>query len=181
MKNRLPRIIILMGLLAVLAGSPAYAIPDWTFSTIPASGDISGPAGSTIGWGYTITNLDTTNWLVLGGLSADAFLNGTPNSLFDYPIVAPSSTVTVTYDGVNGLYELTWDLGAPDGFVNSGTFIASADWYDGDPFGGGNFVAAAPDRSALYSATVVPEPSALFLVGTGLLIAGTVGRRFIKK
>jgi len=43
----------------------------------------------------------------------------------------------------------------------------SAQWYDGDPFNGGNFIADALDTNAAYSATVsssaTPEP-ALFPV-----------------
>ena len=158
--------------LVLLFGSPsAYAIPDWSFDTIPATGEVVGTPGTTVGWGYTISNPDPVNWLFVSGLSADAFENGTPLVLFDFPLVGPG-TLSVPNEGVNGLFALTWDAVAPVGFVNRGTFILSADWYDGDPLAGGNFLQAAPERSAAYSATVtspaVPEPASLFLLGSGL-------------
>jgi len=137
------------------------------FNLIPASGGVSGPAGSTVGWGYSITNESTTDWLLTTNLNSDSFANGTANSLFDFPEVAPGATVTEPFDAINslGLFELTWDPGAPSGFVNSGNFVLSAQWYDGDPFNGGNFTADAPDTNAAYSATVsssaAPEPALL--------------------
>ena len=33
----------------------------FAFNTIPSGGVISGPAGSTIGWGYSITNSSVTS------------------------------------------------------------------------------------------------------------------------
>jgi len=171
-KNHLA-LLILGACLALLEIPIAAAMPVWSFSVLPTGGDISGPAASTIGWGYTISNPDPVNSLSLTGLVADPFLNGTPDgSLFDYPIVAPNSTVTVPYNGSAGLYALTWDATAPSGFVNSGTFVLSADWLDA----GGNFLQAAADQSATYSATVsaVPAPAAIWLFGSGLL--GLLGR-----
>ena len=44
---------------------------------IPFSGGVAGPPGSTVGWGYTITN-NTALWIRAEAVSSDAFLNGTP-------------------------------------------------------------------------------------------------------
>ncbi len=160
----------LLVFLIVYAVAPAAHADTWTFGPLPTSGAISGVPGSTIGWGYTITNQSATNWLVLSGLSADPFQNGTPFSVFDFPILGPGATVTLPFDATNvlGLYALTWDPTAPIGFVNSGTFLLNAEWWDNDPLAGGNFVSFGIDQSAPYSATVVPEPGTLLLVASGL-------------
>ena len=173
----------------LVAIKPAFA-DDLTLSLLPAS-DISGPAGSTIGWGYSITN-NTLNWVETDNLNAGIFLNGTPASAFDFPILAPMSVVTEEFSSVAtgscsappcGLYELTWDSGAPVGFVNSGTFTVSADYFDGDPNDPSSTdLGPAPDMTADYSATVsspgsVPEPSALMLLGTIIAALTLYSRR----
>lgn len=179
------RSLLATGLFFFLTSS--LAADTITFTTLPADGNVSGPAGSTVGWGYSITNNSDTDWFLATDLEPDSsFTNGTPTSLFDFPEVAPDSTVTEAFDPVNliGLYELTWDPTAPDGSINSGNFILSGQWYDGDPFNGGNYIADAIDSSAAYTATVAeessatPEPSSLFLVLTALgVLAVTRGRR----
>ena len=154
---------------------------EWIFTTDPSNGIISGEAGATIGWGYSITNSDTSDWLVISGLSAGSFQYGTPDdSIFDYPILAPLTSVIVPYDGSNGLFQLTWDTSAPVGFMNLGSFTLNAEYYNGDPFAGGNFVDFAPDKSADYAAIVtaptpVPEPTTMLLLGSGLV--GMLGFR----
>jgi len=169
-------------LLCCLCAPPlSGALFDWTFE-VAGDPDIAGPPGSTIGWGYTISNLDPGNWLAPTAVDADLFQHASPLVLFDFPILAPNQTVTVFYDPVNffGLYQLTWDLDAPAGFVNAGTFVITSDWYDDDPLAGGNLLPPGSTRSASYSATVgvvVPEPASAQLIVLALAAAAIVGRR----
>ncbi|HNY41795.1 MAG TPA: PEP-CTERM sorting domain-containing protein [Bryobacteraceae bacterium] len=153
-----------------------------TFDVLPAGGAISGPAGSTIGWGYSLTNESASEWLLTVGLNTDSFLDGTPILLFDFPILAPNGSVTVPFDELTstGLFMLIWDLAAPASSVNSGTFVLSAQWWDGDPLDGGNYIMDALDAGSAYSATVsestgtIPEPSTWLLVLTAF---GTLAYR----
>jgi hypothetical protein len=179
----------------ILVFMPVIAQADslsYTFVLIPPDGAVAGPQGSTVGWGYEITNESTTDWLLVTGVGASPFLNGTPDSsIFDLPILtptAPGNDHSVNFNGnggvgTQGLYQLTWDTTAPIGFVNSGTFTISAEWWVGDPSNGGTFVDVALldplDEYPTYSATVtapaeatVPEPSTLLLVLPTLAVLG---------
>jgi hypothetical protein len=156
------------------SGVASADIPTYTFSTIPASGNIQGTPGSTIGWGYVITNNDLTDWLVTTNLTSDPFANGVPDaSLFDFPIIAPGASVSLGYDSMAGagLFALTWNPSAPVGFTDSGLFTLSAEWWTGDPFAGGAFIQTAVAGTAAYSAVVsspaisaVPEPNSFLLL-----------------
>jgi hypothetical protein len=148
----------------------------YTFTTIPSDGNIFGAPGSTIGWGYSVTNESTTSWLLATKLGADSFEYGTPTPLFDFPEVAPGATVTESFDpiGLTGLYQDVLNAGTPKASMDSGNFVLSAQWFNGDPFNGGTFIANAIDTSAAYSASVtstntVPEPGSAFLVTVGVL------------
>lgn len=170
--------VFLAGL--VLLTAPGMFADTLQFALIPSSGNVSGMAGSTVGWGYSITNQSSADWLVTTNLTADSFLDGTPSLVFDFPIVGPGQTATETFNASTGvgLYQLTWDANAPMGFVNSGDFVLSAQWWNGNPANGGTLIADAPDTSAAYAATVstgtsmIPEPSmgllcfVLFFLGT---------------
>jgi len=127
--------------LAVLFVAASGFGDDISLTLIPASGNVSGPLGSTVGWGYTITN-NTAGWIQTMNVSSDPFQNGTPNVIFDFPAVAPDGSVTLDFSLVAtpscasppcGLYELTWGSGAPKGFTNSGMFTVSSDFFSGNP------------------------------------------------
>jgi len=166
--------VVLLGLVFILMlGSYPVVADSYSFGLIPADGKVAGPPGSTVGWGYSITNESNQYWLVTVALNAGSFLNGTPNAIFDFPILAPGNNATEIFDpnAPSGLYELTWDATAPSGFINSGLFTLSAEWWSGDPLNGGVFVMDAPDTYAFYSAEVgspVSEPSSLALLPVGL-------------
>jgi len=188
MKSISIRLVLILVLVCFAVTASGFA-DSITLTLIPATGNVSGPAGSTVGWGYTITN-NTAEWIQAMNISSDPFQNGTPNVIFDFPAVAPDSSVTLDFSLVTtaecafppcGMYELTWDSTAPGGFANNGTFTVSSDFYDQNPANPGAVdLGPAPDASAAYSASVtssaVPEPSSLLLLVSGLGVGALVLR-----
>jgi hypothetical protein len=86
--------------------------------------------------------------------------------------------------GLTGLYQIALSAGASNGSVDSGNFMLSAQWYDGNPSTGGAFIAEAIETSAAYTATVaatsaVPEPSSSVMLAAA--IALTVGLRAVRQ
>lgn len=159
---------------------PALPADIYNFNSLPADGNIAGSPGETIGWGYSLQNQSSALWLVTTELNSSGFLNSTPKLIFDFPAVAPGASVTLPYDPSSGagLYEMTWAASAPLGFVNSGTFDLSAQWWSGDPLPGGSLVSSALDAFQSYSATVTPEPSSIGLAGFALLsLLGLIAAR----
>lgn len=174
-------------LLAIcLSALPSLAADVYTFSISPAE-TVSGPGGepTLTGWGYALQNQSSTDWLVTTGLNAGTFLYATPQLLFDFPDLAPRAGVAVPYDPITpaGLYQILWNQDTPPGFVNSGTFTLSAQWWSGNPTNGGTLIGTAPSTSVPYSAslTPVPEPGTLGLAALVLLglLAAAACRRLV--
>src|SRR5579863_5206412 len=72
--------IVAAGLVAV--GLQTLHADTYSFNLIPPTGNVGGPAGSAVGWGYSLSNESTSDWLVTSDLQAGSFLHGSPNSIF---------------------------------------------------------------------------------------------------
>lgn len=168
----------------LLSVMPAMAAEVYDFNVLPGTTAITGAPGATIGWGYSIHNDSSSLWLVTTDLSAGTFQHATPDLLFDFPDLAPGATVTVPYNPSTaaGLYAIVWDASAPAGFMNSGNFSVSAEWWSGDPLSGGQFRFAASGSTQPYVASVMssaatPEPGTVVLLSLPLLACFLFGRR----
>jgi hypothetical protein len=165
------------------------ADPMISFGTIPSNGAISGPAGSTIGWGYSITNDDSALWVAAQSLNTStAFTNGVfDTNNFDLPVIAPGQTVSEAFAANSeGLAELTWDADAALGSENSGVFELSLAWYTENPILCGftctygdpaQSFASTPYSALVAPAMITPEPSTGFLLAGSLLLLVARGRR----
>ena len=173
--------------LMLLVAGAAHADGVVSFSALPA--DINGPPGSTVGWGYSITN-STSDWLQTMNVDQGIFQHGAFTALFDFPVIAPGATVEVDFVFTNGtgidtgLGEFAWDASAPTGFVNSGLFVLSYDLFSGDPLLDPNAVdlqsgTASTPYSVTASSTAIPEPSSLYLALSGIGIALLLRKRLL--
>lgn len=147
---------------------PLMAADIYDFSVPPAV-TVSSLVGVQSGWGYSFTNESSSLWLVTTGLSTGSFQYAVPNLIFDFPDLAPGATVEVPYDPITpaGLFEISWDTTVPPGFLDSGNFTLSAQWWSGDPLNGGTLVSSAPVATVPYSVGLnpIPEPATVGLVG----------------
>ena len=187
------RSFILLAAAILLLVAPGLRADTVTFATIPANGNISGPPGSTVGWGFTLTNNSTTMWFDPLSISANVFTNGSPLAIFGFPVLdpqgmtvageTPSVTVDYTLNTMDptmstGLYQFTWDPGAPVGSMNSGTFDINGLFCSTDPNSPSfdpNSCGAPFDLTAPYSVTAsgamgVPEPATVLLLASGLVV-----------
>jgi hypothetical protein len=161
--------------LVLICGGSTLKSDTLSLSLVPGS-SITGNAGSTVGWGYDITN-DSANWVETVNLTADVFTNGAPKSIFDFPVIAPFSSVLVAFSTGSsasctapdcGLFEFTWNTNAAPGSTNAGTFTITSEFFGTDPLTDPNAVdlGPAPDMTASYSVatTGVPEPQTYALL-----------------
>jgi hypothetical protein len=170
---RTPKRFIIAALFALFFMGSSEAGPAFTLSLLPGA-SIQGNPGDTIGWGYSITN-NSADYLLATNLGAGLFTSGmTPLVIFDFPEVAPNSTVTLDFSTVVtgtcsappcGIYEVALSSSIAPATTVTGLFDVTAELYNGDPFNGGTDLMASVDLTASYSAaastpfTGVPEPA----------------------
>jgi hypothetical protein len=182
MPRYLPWVALALGLLFTTQAATADSL---IFTVTPT--DVSGPAGTTVGWGFSITNTSSTDFLDISGIDSDPFLatDGTPDaSIFPFlnPL-APGQAVTQLYDPVGGLglFQFTWSLGLAAGTTETGqfrlfgAFCDPVDQYCAEDGSVTSTSVAAGD----YTATVIPasgtpvsEPSSILLLLSALCTIG---------
>jgi hypothetical protein len=169
------RILTIVALLVLSTTLSAQAM---MLSLSPVNGDVHGYPGTTVGWGYTVTNDSPTDWIVL---SASDFTPPPPSwgTYTDFiqnyfVLLAPAGSPGDTWTEFNaqsqtGTGSFLIDPQANPGDTATGNIIISFDRYDGDPTNGGNYIdAATVFASASVTVDPVPEPSTFFLLGGGL-------------
>jgi len=169
-----------VGVSLFMIGAVAHA-DTITLSTLPPSGAVSGTPGSTVGWGYTLTNNSAANFFISESVDSSLVLsaNGTADaSVFDLPTLAPLQTVSLGYDPLNllGLFQFTWNTNVSVGTKETGNFMVFGQFCS-DPAKlstCGDVVHGSASFSATVTSPVagVPEPSTILFLATGIAALG---------
>jgi hypothetical protein len=166
---------ILTAFLAACAAN-AYA---GQLTLIPVNATTSHPGGVT-GWGYDIMNVDPSNFMVLNdSFVSGSLLSGTYGVYVDYIasqsiVIGPGGdTGSVAFQpGVAGVGEFDFKKFVPIPTTVPGAINIDYSLFSTDPnspsFDPGSFVSSGT-LSASASASVVPEPSPVYLLALGVL------------
>jgi hypothetical protein len=182
MKKRL-RVSLYSLLVITLCGISAQADPILTFTPDPSSGEVSGIAGSTVGWGFDITNTSDVDTLLINGtdfcpggeLHSPCPAPGQPDlgtysdalsGNSDYNTLNPSQEETLGPDGL-GTFVINPDL-TPG--IYTGVLVIYYEVYDADfnDLGSEDVTAVASIDVTSSESPSVPEPGSLILLATGL-------------
>ena len=188
MKRIVSTIGLALAFAALACADPVLPV----IQTLPASGNVAGPPGTVVGWGFTLSYAGA-DWVVLN----DSNFTGSTvfGSYVDYLtlgnaplyVVGPapeSSSVTQAWNPASnpklGLGEFDINSTAPPGTVISGNIAVDYSLFSQDPnnlnFDPGSFVSAGT-LDAPVQITAAPEPGSMLLTGTALLLFGPAIRR----
>ena len=167
--------------LSVAAHASPYQV---TFTLNPVAG-VSGRPGETVGWGLTIVNNETTNWIFINSASTFTPLSGPPlGDYLDFSLnsdpVGPGGILNLPFDLLLSTGAGKFDISgtAPYDQTSAGYITFSYDVYDGDPAGtGAIFDSGSADVNASVS---TPEPSTYALLCLSLGVVGCVRRKMKK-
>ncbi|HEY1472426.1 MAG TPA: hypothetical protein VGF61_25540 [Candidatus Acidoferrum sp.] len=201
-KTTFAMVAVILGMSLRCSVAWADAAPSLTLD--PSGGALTGAAGATVGWGFTITNNYASDWLVITNSDFCVGPVASPcvNSLGTYAdfiasdqfvVVGPSPespSVTETFNSrlLTGVGSFLINSTALPGDSVSGEIVLTYDLYSQDPNDPnfdpasgvtyGNFLTADASIS-VPAATVTPEPGCLLQLGTGLL--GLAGLALLKR
>jgi hypothetical protein len=170
-------------LVLMAAAFVTCAQADPTLTLLPTSGAVGGLPGTTVGWGFTLTDTSTSNWIVLN----DSYFVGSPvygtytdyvSLAFDVAGPAPESpTVSQAWNqalqlGVGAFLIYATD---PGGIVIPGTINVDYSVFSQDPnnpnFDPNSFLTAGTFSDPVQI-LVTPEPASwILLTGAGLVAA----------
>jgi hypothetical protein len=193
----------LLTTLALFLGIAGCAFGDnVTLALQPATGYLTGTAGSTVGWGFSLTNT-TSDFLVVAN---SFFCEGAQNPVSstcsprlgvysdiiagNATVVDPGSTVTQRFnaDGSSGLGNFAVWSSAATGQTDTGLIFVVYDLFNANPFsqpadqiGGDQTVSAPAAVSIGTSAAVVPEPALPLASGFFILCLLAIRHRWVSK
>lgn len=179
--------LILLGFALTLLACPAMASP--TLTLLPTNGDISGQPGTTIGWGFSITNTENflipTSFQFLPSSTLGTFTDFTGEPFYNFFVVGPGypdgTTVTQAFDPNLGTGVGSFTIANTASLWQSaiGNIIMTYDLYSVSPYEWDSLgyvpdpIATDQVLTVAARVNVVPLPGAVWLLGSGLL--GLVG------
>ena len=180
------RITLAIVIAAVFAAcAQAAAIP--TLTLLPANGQVAGLPGTVVGWGFTLTYTDPSDWVILTGSEFTGspvygtyvdYLSLPTSPLYVAGPAPESSTVQQAWvsSSMLGVGEFDINSTALIDAVIKGNIVVHYSVFSMDP----NDPSFDPDTSTVVAdatlseaaqITVTPEPSSLLLMLSGVLLS----------
>jgi hypothetical protein len=151
----------------IVSVSAPCLLPAATLSLDPADGRVFGPPGTTVSWGFTITN-DSGYVVPISLLYVDPVQIGTQTPIyFDFQVLTPDAPDNT----LEGTFYFMIDPFAPAGANSLGGYLSLLyDRYSSADLG--EQIGFSEEATADASVWVTPEPAVWKLMGLGAVFIG---------